>query len=125
MLKYWNIKILLSQLNITLPVLSLDKTLLEVLKDSHDDLTDEELHFIPTIKPSHMLMFSTGAAMVPVIGFEPTPSICFVHDDTKCIPSAQTCSNKLYLYVNEGTVNYCTHRHLLTALMNGGVFSKI
>ena len=44
-------------------------------------LTDEEKKFVPLITPSHILMFSSGAANVPSVGFDPTPSIVFVHDE--------------------------------------------
>ena len=70
-------------------------------------------------------MFSTGAAQVPVTGFDPLPSVNFVHDESKLIPTASTCSNVLYLYVNETTISKTFHRYVVTALMNGGVFSKI
>ena len=70
-------------------------------------------------------MFTTGAANVPSTGFEPSPSIVFVHNDKKMIPSAQTCSNTLYMYVNQHTLKEKLLHYLLIALMNGAVFSKI
>lgn len=77
------------------------------------------------VTPHHFLMFATGAAQVPVTGFDPIPSIHFVHDESKSVPSASACSNTLYLYVNETTIHNPIHRYLVTALMNGGIFSKI
>jgi hypothetical protein len=102
-----------------------DGTLLEVLQETNEDLTEEEVKYIPTITAHHLLMFSTVPAQVPVIGFDPQPSVTFVHDESKTIPTASTCSNSLYLYVNETTINKSIHRNLVTALMNGGVFSTI
>lgn len=67
----------------------------------------------------------TGAARIPVTGFDPVPSISFVHDESKIVPCAQTCSNVLYLYVNETSINSPIHRFIVAALMNGGLFSKI
>ena len=69
--------------------------------------------------------YITGAAQVPVTGFDPEPSVKFIHDESKLIPSASTCSNTLYLYVNETTIQNPIHRYFLTAMMNGGIFSKI
>ena len=77
------------------------------------------------VTPHHFLMFATGAAQVPVTGFDPIPSINFVHDEYKSVPSASACSNTLYLYVNETTIHNPIHRYLVTALMNGGIVSKI
>lgn len=88
-------------------------------------MTEEEFQFIPTITPNHLLIFTIGAALEPVTGFDPTPSIAFVHDEEKFIPSSQTCGNVLYLYVNEVTLHNPIHSYLVTALMNGGLFSKI
>ena len=110
--------------NVSICVLS-DGLLLEVLQEQFSDLTDEELKFIPMVTPHHFLMFATGAAQVPVTGFDPVPSINFVHDESKSVPSASACSNTLYLYVNETTTHNPIHRYLVTALMNGGIFSKI
>ena len=107
------------------PFSFLDGTILEVLQESFSDLTEEEIKFIPTITPNLLLMFCTGAARIPVTGFDPAPSISFVHDESKIIPSAQTCSNVLYLYVNETSLNSTIHRCIVAALMNGGLFSKM
>ena len=54
-------------------------------------------------------------------GFDPAPSISFVHDESKIVPYAQTCSNVLYLYVNETSINSPIHRFIFAALMNGGL----
>lgn len=98
---------------------------MEDIEDDGVELTTQEKNFIPTITPSLILMFTTGATNVPSTGFDPSPSITFVHDETKNIPGAQTCSNMLYLYVNEKTIGNSISHYLLTALMNGGVFSKL
>ncbi|XP_028405741.1 uncharacterized protein LOC114528309 [Dendronephthya gigantea] len=102
-----------------------DGTLQECLEDSDIKLTEQEKSFIPLLTPGHMLLFVTGAANTPSIGFDPKPMISFVHDEGKTIPSAQTCSNVLYLYVNGKTTNGNLFHDLLTALMNGGIFSKL
>ena len=88
-------------------------------------LTAEQKKFIPTITPTHILMFATGACGVPAIGFDPSPSCCFVHDENKAIPCAQTCSNMLYLYVNNKIVEEDCLDYFVTALMSGGIFSKL
>ena len=93
-------------------------------EDGHD-LTPEQKNFIPKVTPTHILMFATGACGIPAVGFEPSPTCCFIHDDTKTIPSAQTCSNMLYLYVNAKTVDGDCFSDFITALMNGGIFSKL
>lgn len=88
-------------------------------------LTGKEKSVIPLLTPSHVLLFATGAANTPSIGFDPKPMITFVHDDGKMIPSAHTCANELYLYVNDQTTSGNLSYYLLTALMNGGIFSKL
>lgn len=108
-----------------LPILlHLDKTLLEILTDDIE-LTKEERDAIEKLTPGHILMFATGTPSAPVIGFNPKPSIKFVHDDAKLIPSAHTCGNVLYVYINQKTITGPLHYYMLTALMNGGVFSRI
>ena len=107
------------------PFCCIDGTILEVLQETISDLTEEEIKFIPTITTNHLLMFCTEAARIPVTGFDPSSSISFVHDESKIVPSAQTCSNVLYLYVNETSINSPIHRFIVAALMNGGLFSKI
>ena len=69
----------------------------------HTSCTDktEETEYIPKITPSNILMFCTGSSQVAVTVFDPDPTISFVHDDTKRIPSSQTCSNVLYLVFDE------------------------
>ena len=95
------------------------------MQEQSPDLTEGEVNFIPKLTPHHLLTFATGAAQVPVTGFDPVPSIHFVHDESKSVPSASTCSNTLYLYVNEITIRNPIQRYLVTALMNGAIFSKI
>ncbi len=106
-------------------LLFIDGTLLKDLEDEEIELTEEEKTFASQATPSHILMFATGATNVPTVGFEPKPCISFVHDDAKIIPSALTCSNMLYLYINKSTLEGSLAHYLLTALMNGGIFSKL
>ena len=82
----------------------LDGTLLEDLKRSIPDMTEEEAEYIRKITPSHILTFFSDSAQVLVTGFNPDPTVSFVHDDTKRIPSSQTCFDKLYLFVDETVV---------------------
>ena len=89
--------------------------------DDGIELTEEEKKFIPCITPSHVLLFATGATNIPSVGFDPNPVISFVHEDSKNIPSAQTCSNMLYIYVNKNVIDNSFAHYLLIALMNGGV----
>ena len=103
----------------------LENALLQRLEEDGHELTPEQKKFIPMVTPTHILVFSTGACGIPAIGFLPTPSCCFVHDESKAIPCAQTCSNMLYLYVNEKTVEGGCLDYFVTALMNGGIFSKL
>ena len=102
----------------------LDKSPLEILTDSTEP-TEEEIFAIEKLTPEHILMFATGTLSAPVVGFNPKPSIKFVHDDDKFIPCANTCGNVLYVYVNPKTITGPFHHYMLTALMNGGVFSKL
>lgn len=102
-----------------------DSTLKQELENDGIELTETELNFIPLVKPCHFLLFATGATNIPTIRFEPHPTISFVHDESKMIPSAQTCSNMLYLYVNKHTCEKNINHHLLTALINGEIFSKL
>ena len=93
------------------------------MQEQSPDLTEGEVKFIPKLTPHHLLMFATGAAQVPVTGFDSVPSIHFVHDESKSVPSASTCSNTLYLYVNETTIHNPIRRYLVTALTNGATSS--
>ena len=99
----------------------LDNTLLQRLEEDGHKLTPEQRKFVPLLTPTHSLMFATGACGIPAIGFDPAPSCCFVHDDSKAIPCAQTCSNMLCLYVNNKTAEGDCLNYFLTALMNGGI----
>ena len=97
---------------------------MEILTDNIG-LTKEEIDAIEKLTPGHILMYTTGTPSAPVIGFNPKPSIKFVHDDSRIIPSAHTCGNILYIYINEKTITGPFHHYMLTAIMNGGVFSKL
>ncbi|KAL0969895.1 hypothetical protein UPYG_G00234150 [Umbra pygmaea] len=91
------------------------------------NLTEAESAFILTLNPGHILAFATGSSKVPAIGFVPTPKLTFVHDDTKHLPLAHTCSNELQIFVNKNNLadddefDY----HFLVALMNGAIFSAV
>ena len=88
-------------------------------------LTKEEEDCVRVLTPGHVLMFATETPSPPAVGYDPKPSLKFVHDESKCIPSAHTCGNMLYIYVNEKTVTGPFHHYFLTAIMNRGVFSKL
>ena len=92
-------------------MLFIDRTLLQDLIDEGIELTEVETGFASQATPGHFLMFATGATNIPTVGFDPKPCISFVHDDTKTIPSAQTCSNMLYLYVNKSTLEGSLAHH--------------
>ncbi|KAL7376812.1 hypothetical protein ABVT39_016296 [Epinephelus coioides] len=91
------------------------------------NLTEAEKAFILTLNPGHILAFATGSTKVPAIGFFPSPKLTFVHDDTKHLPIAHTCSNELQIFVNRNNLadddefDY----HFLVALMNGAIFSAV
>lgn len=106
-------------------ICTLGGTFQQDLEDEGLSLTEQEIKYIPLITPAHILMFASGAANVPSVGFHPTPTIVIMHDEQKNIPCAQTCSNMLYLYVNKHTKEHSLAHYVLTALMNGGVFSKM
>ena len=101
--------------------------MLQDLGDEGLTLTEEEilLKYVPLITPSHILMIASGVANIPSVGFDPMPTIIFVHGEKKNIPCAQTCSNMLYIYVNKHTKENSLAHYVLTALTNGGVFSKL
>lgn len=44
-----------------------------------------------------ILIFATGAANIPPMGFVEQPSIVFKEDSGKDLPTASTCSNTLYI----------------------------
>ncbi|XP_064640697.1 uncharacterized protein LOC135495745 [Lineus longissimus] len=82
--------------------------------------------FASRVTCGHILAFATGASEVPPMGFEPRAHISFVHDDSKVLPSANTCANELKLFVNAMTIApYRLSREFLKALMNGAVFSLV
>ena len=97
---------------------------MEIITDTTNP-TEEERNAMAKLTPGHILMFATGSPSAPVTGFNPKPSIKFVHDETKFIPSAHTSGNVLYVYINQKTISEPFHHYMLTALMNGGVFSKL
>ena len=47
-----------------------------------------------------------------------TPSVSFVHDEGKCIPSTQICSNVLHLFVNETTYHHYSEVFLMVCFLN-------
>ncbi|XP_056438179.1 G2/M phase-specific E3 ubiquitin-protein ligase-like isoform X2 [Gadus chalcogrammus] len=91
------------------------------------NLTEAENVFILTLNPGHILAFATGSSKVPAIGFSPSPKLTFVHDDTKHLLIAHTCSNELQIFVNRKNLadddefDY----NCLVALMNGSIFSAV
>ncbi|CAL9692713.1 unnamed protein product [Knipowitschia caucasica] len=91
------------------------------------DLTEAEKMFIPTLNPGHILAYATGSSNVPAIGFFPSPKLTFVHDDTKHLPIAHTCSNELQLFVNKKNLEDDNEfdYNFLVSLMNGSIFSTV
>lgn len=49
------------------------------------------------ISLGHILQFCTGEDSEPVLGFQLDPSIVFKEADNDFLPTANTCSNCLYL----------------------------
>ncbi|KAK0150726.1 Zinc finger MYM-type protein 1 [Merluccius polli] len=84
------------------------------------NLTEAEKAFILTLNPGHILAFATGSSKVPAIGYSPSPKLTFVHDDTKHLPIAHTCSNELQIFVNRNNLE-----SFLVALMNGSTFNAV
>lgn len=104
----------------------LQKKEFEELLNSRE-LTEEEKAFIHTLTPGHILAFATGSGKVPAIGFNPSPKLTFVHDDTKHLPIAHTCSNEIQIFVNTKMLAEDDEfaYHFLVALMNGAIFSAV
>uniref|UniRef100_A0A3B3HTZ9 HECT domain-containing protein n=1 Tax=Oryzias latipes TaxID=8090 RepID=A0A3B3HTZ9_ORYLA len=55
-----------------------------------------------SITPPQILAFATGASVVPAIGFSPTPSVQFMHNEdddffSSMFPMANTCVNCIKL----------------------------
>ena len=90
-----------------------------------DTESDEIRDFAGRVTPGHVLAYATGANCAPASGFHEHPKITFVHDDTKVLPAANTCSCELILFVNEMTVTEQFMPYMLKALMNGAVFSTL
>ena len=90
------------------------------------DVESEDMRaFIHRVSPSHILAFTTGANQPPACGFTKQPRIQFVHDDNQTIPCSNTCANELTLFVNAQTITDKFVLYMLTALMNGVVFSVL
>ena len=89
--------------------------------DVEDLESDEMQAFISQIKPAHVLAYATGANQIPACGFQ-QPRIRFVHDSTKYIPAANTCSNEMLLFVNTITLSDKFSYYMVKGLMNGVVF---
>lgn len=90
-------------------------------------LTEEEQAFILTLNPGHILAFATGSSRVPATGFPPSPKLTFVHDDTKHLPVAHTCSNELQIFVDKKNLTDDDEfaYHIPVALMDGEIFSVV
>ena len=100
----------------------------EVSKHVHArTLTEEEQAFILTLNPGHILAFATGSSRVPATGFPPSPKLTFVHDDTKHLPVAHTCSNELQIFVDKKNLTDDDEfaYHIPVALMDGEIFSVV
>ena len=90
------------------------------------DIESEDMRaFIQRISPSHILAFTTGVNQAPACGFTKQPRIQCVHDDNKTIRCSNTCSIELTLFVNAETITDKCVLYMLTALMNGVVFSVL
>ena len=75
-----------------------------------DTESDEMRDFAGRVTPGHVLAYATGANCPPASGFNEHPYITFVHDESKVLPAANTCScGQLMPY-------------MLKALMYGAVF---
>lgn len=69
-----------------------------------------------------VLLFSTGAAEVPPIGFHPTPALAF-HDDG-LFPRANTCSNTLSLSLEHSQYEEFKY-YFLYGVNNTAGFGKV
>ncbi len=65
-------------------------------KGEVDVLDDGNREIIP-ISLEDVLVFATGAASVPPMGFSERPRIVFKEDSASDLPTASTCSNTLYV----------------------------
>ncbi|XP_031164657.1 G2/M phase-specific E3 ubiquitin-protein ligase-like [Sander lucioperca] len=90
------------------------------------NLTEAEKAFMLTLNPGHILAFATGSSKVPAIGFFPSPKLTFVHDDTKHLPIAHTCSNELQIFNRKNLADDSEFDYnFLVALMNESTFSAV
>ena len=93
---------------------------------AEDEIESPDMReYIKKITPGHVLAFATGANQAPACGFGRPPRINFVHDTTKTVPSANTCSNELFLFVNKKTTSDLFQGYMVVALMNGAIFSTL
>ncbi|MBN3292744.1 G2E3 ligase, partial [Polypterus senegalus] len=60
----------------------------------------------PTLED--IVMFATGLKMIPPLGFEPRPTIKFLHDNSP-FPTANTCSNTLCLPLHSSYDSFTFH----------------
>ncbi|XP_051774828.1 G2/M phase-specific E3 ubiquitin-protein ligase-like [Erpetoichthys calabaricus] len=60
----------------------------------------------PTLED--IVMFATGLKMIPPLGFEPRPTIKFLHDNSP-FPTANTCSNTLCLPLHSSYDSFKFH----------------
>ena len=81
--------------------------------------------FPVTNKLPVFLQLCTGLTSIPVTGFDPAPSLDFIHetpdDYLQGLPQINTCINKLSIYVYKGT-DYDDFKQVFTGLMEHGLF---
>ena len=101
-----------------------DRDLDDVIPE--ENIQSQEMReFMDKVTPGHVLSYATGANKTPAAGFREHPRIVFIHDNSRNIPGANTCSYELLLYVNHRTITDEFATFMLEALMNGVVFSTL
>jgi hypothetical protein len=83
---------------------------------------DAEKRNADSVTLESVLYFSTGCRSIPPLGFAPSPTVAFLHDENSCrFRKANTCSNAVKLPVSH--TSYATFVADLTfAIGNTGGF---
>ena len=67
---------------------------------------------------AHVLIFASGADHIPLLGYENSPTLEFVHNETKVLPTASTCDVQLRLPTTHGN-NYQKFKEMMMMAILG------
>ena len=65
-----------------------------------------------------LLIFASGANQMPLLGFEKPPTIIFVHNKTRILPTASTCDVELRLPTTHGK-DYQKFKEVMVMALGG------